>query len=884
MARRRNSPIPPTMPIAGTPPKLYSLFDTDSHRLKGWRSYPTPTSLPADVMAEMSNVRLDDGLITIRPACGNQSAFPWTGTANYRGSAVFEVAGVLWYFVAIGLNTGEGIDIYAGTNVGFLNKITGDQKYNATMPTDITDGYVNFAVVYSKTADKYYVIAQNGRDAPLVHALSAAAQDTAPVNPVIVPEGADGYAPMPCFDGILHANTNSALFTSTAQANINWQAIGNLGDKALKCTINPTVNIGDSAIFYINTGLILDFTYLAPRRQVIIFYSTNDDSFWDKVDVYLVQATGTGPFYKVSTDDTFPVRGPLDNSGMYKYIAFSVDAVNIGPQINGVIGLKIEWKALNRPLFSMTCTVYGVVRSGNVPGGTDFALTYMNSGSQAESRGVFLPPPMAGQKLSAYFLQPPGSAGTDINRINVPVIEGLYYCYRINAKMTTNAELQKGVDRINIYRRDPGALDYYYVATRLVSTYNTSTHVWQPQWPAETFGTQSLLDTTPFSAVDVSRPCPDAFQKCLPKGTAMLYANNRLYVGGRASTARAESTILYVSEDRNPFRFREEVRYNSPSSPDLTSAVRNDMGNEIIQAFQDIPGGAPGLSTVLMWTNHGLYLFDGFDAYSLSRPRRISDSGTNSPWSIATDEQTIYWLDQQMRVRMRSGGSEIAISRLRVDDKLLAIPPASRRFAAGVAMQNRYLLAYTRPGDAGNRYALVYNQISGEFESNDYYNELPATGVGRFHKIIGSTAPISLAAWTAGFQPQLWQMFDPTVTQQQVVLNMTTRELHNHMWEPFKVGRMGIVCSDMAAEIITNRTVKPTTGSTTGSINLDGPNAYTWRWDLDDPVNQGNVRAQGLTAQFQYTGFVPPGGKIYSLVVELWDASSSPDGPDIKTP
>lgn len=514
-----------------------------------------------------------------------------------------------------------------------------------------------------------------------------------------------------------------------------------------------------------------------------------------------------------------------------------------------------------------TFNIHLMFCSGTTLYGASFGQAAYNSNSFAESafvaNGLTLMPNGA-----SVGLQCGGTTGGGTNppvyTIRLPGSTSMLYDYTVPAYTAAAADVTNGVNGINIYRQDTGQTDYFYVGN------------------CASAGSLSVTSATP---QNVQRPAGDAFSTTVPTGTAMAYANQRTFVGGKSK--------YNFSESNNPFRFRQLLKITN-GVPQNRSAGYVALPAETVAAFATAAASPVGAAQIFMFTDRNTYSIGGFSGFALSQPTLIAAVGCSAPQSVAQYKDAIFFLDDNQQVRRFSYGKShiymyenanaydlmLPISRRIVSDVTTNIPASRLAWATGLAKYDRYYLALTPQGGTHNTLILVWDETVGTWVEDT----LPKDAEGMVVAPFTTGAKILLASSDI----KIYEHENAT-SLNPLAVRLTSRELHTGMWHNMFYGRIGMVVDTNPGSIATlTKTVKngalgtisnmPTTDGTTLNLALNSP-SQIWRWDVraDAAGNPTPGGIQGASCQIDFQASMLPGSRIYSMVIETDTAQPGAD-------
>lgn len=323
-----------------------------------------------------------------------------------------------------------------------------------------------------------------------------------------------------------------------------------------------------------------------------------------------------------------------------------------------------------------------------------------------------------------------------------------------------------------------------------------------------------------------------------------------MYAGGFKDGAADSATTVFVSEQDQPMRFSQIADFDE-SEINFRTAFTADLG-EPIRAFVDTSASVVGSSAVYCFTSKSTF------AISDWLVKRIGSNGCIGPDAICSYDQQIYFVDEELVVRLMQGSVQ-QISRTTVHDKLTqAVEPDKISLAA---FGDRVYVAYQDSAEstAGNR-VLVWHRVFGNWESDDS----TATGktVAQFlpFRYNGDSRLLFLAEDSDVFRYE-----DPASTDldgSPIPFEMRTGAIKGDLFREVTLGQLGIVSEDTTGSVTVTRTVLARGATTphTSTISLDSTGASNWREDdshravdgfYGDYKVSGNLSA-GLTLRAIY--------------------------------
>lgn len=830
---------------------------------------------------DLHNVRwADDGVITVRGGIPTALSSAVGANGIWRGvfSSVFNNAhGVLFGTTK---DTSNKTHVWKSTDGATWTEITASSgKYGDTRI--VADGSNNdyatsFAVPHDKFTALDCAVFQNGNDFPRIYD----GTNFVKVEPVPLPTNTNFMRTF--LNWVNHVPIgNPASFTVGGGA--GGVVLTNGGAASPNDYIHLAITAavtGDEGHFTITTPV-----HWENAKQINIFVEGNSDALRT-----LIQGA------KITVHDT----GGLTKSLYEPYDATIVGSDAYPQPFQTTIAGTSNWVVLSYPVPTdwITTTadkvtftwaqattsgtaaleVLGICASNysasGIMGGCQHAVSYYNAGSRAESAEKVLP--IQSQMLQALGVRHSTvSDGTSTDGILIPNDPALAYTATIYYRNTIDAQRDKGVDSLRVYRSDFGEETFYYAKTITLAT-------WAPSTWSYSAGTTSSLQSSTDGTDSGSRlfwlPSPGSFQQPIPIGRAMVAANQRLLVG--AKTVDASGTVadayprVSASRAQIPWRFAEISDPNDPYS-----ASEERLPGENVQAFVAAPGEEVGSSSIICFTDTSAWSINTHIPSSSLFLSRVASIGTNCPLSVVERQGRIYFVDTDMRLRQL--GSPAWLSR-DVDDKLQGIPNAYRRNLCGIWHNDRLEYAYTPLGGTANSRILVFSERAGGWESDDI---LPSQQADFLVRWVGASG-----TYATSQDPRILYLnsadrkcyrFESGTTDlgSKIAVTIQTGDLQKELWQAYTNKRWGIL-SEAATDTLTGalsfKPIVSPTGLTGGSLTLSNANAYDWSWS--QVYKSGTVSAAGPAMAISITGNLPGGLKILALALDPSENSDTARG------
>lgn len=837
-----------------------TLFEPRKLPFRGMSSYGHPSALAAGWWSLASNVRSDKGVVYMRNGILKRTTTAInSGTGTFGGAGQFPVQYFTnaWNIAAVEVS--GAVQLWAAAAMSFAEATSASAPWGSSRMSALAagDGRVYFApALYPGDTTNSYTIAQNGADSPRVMnplASEGSAHLTA-IHQAITPPAttAQGRAKLTMPKFFTVKNETTTTLTTPTGTSVAFADTGSNPNNTLTVTATNPTNGNQARIVF---SAAIDIS--ACRQLVLTGTSSlaNFSGIWNNVKVSVGDSGGLVVVYDPTTAGNGSMASmALSSDGTDWQIAFSLDAYaaqTSNPNMAAIDRVQVEWVGQTLASQTYTVTIYTIMGSGKVNGNALHAITYANKWSRAESAPQFVTV-VVPERI--YNLG--GASNVELAIGNSSVF---YYDYQIGFLHTSTAQRNLGVNQLNLYRQDEGESEYWFVETKTIATYSAPNWSFSNHGSTSEYGINSLTDTT--YAKSYFRRAPDPEHIVMPVGRAMIAANGRLFLA--ASYGGGAFSKLYISEHRNSFRYREVPRIVD-DLPDPSSGTTHLLDGEDIQGFAAVSVGYGGASYVYIFTNQNIYMI-GAD---VGRIQKIASVGTLSPRSIKEFRGSVYFLDSERKVRVLESGVLRDISDKLVEDILKAIPSATWATSrlhkvSGEFWDGCYRLAYSPAGASTNTRCLVW-----DVEEQKWYDDA----------FTGSITGEELLAWTEtgkrillcfGNNLHVYEVEksgQATDDGTNPTLTLTTSEFRMEDWLEFTIGRVGIICDDVASgSVSVTRNYRPGTGSgSTSTINVDASGTTTTAWRYDGAITQGNLR--GTFGKLTLTLQAPAATNIYELM------------------
>lgn len=820
---------------------------------------------------QMQNVRwADDGVLRVRSGCSQVSNLIQSGVQP-KGAGSFTFNGQLGTLFAAVQNATFGITyVHKSADAATWQEITGGPgKYAATRMVANAGGNAYdaaLAIVHDKYSGRDVLTVQNGHNFPIVYD----GQECVTHEPIVAPSAAGArtrvtvgsYAPI-ADDSTWTPTTvaGSALVVSTDQA---------APDAACKIAVGSGVTTGD--LGYISFVATLDSWDQA--RQIHVVVDGGDDAEAIDTLVSSIRIKVSPPVIAWSTlydpgSATYqkPLQTALAGSSAVM-LSFSAPTTALPSAISRI---GFEWVASSPASSAFELLILGAMASNvgaddAVRGSHEHAISYYNPGSRAESPEYALP-------VEYELIEKLGCRRSPA--VQLPPDASLFYTSEVYFRNPSQAQLDKGVSEVRIYRREVGEEDYSFSRSFTAGSYSMAGWTFTS---SVANGVVSVKDQGPENRL-YWLSSPGAFHATIPIGRCMVAANGRLIVGARPAGGGDTFPRICLSRRGHPFRFSEVSDLD-----DLDTAAEESLPGEGVEALVAASGSLVGSSTVYAFTDSSVYVIATHVPGSPLMLTRVASSGTSSPHTVVEREGRIYFVDNEMRVRRLAEGGSTMIS-LPVDDKLQAIASSARRNPRGAWFNDRYYLAYPSGGDQNNR-LLVWSERAQAWESDDL---LPLDTLGRqlYADILFRWVPPAVvvgqsSAYGAAQAPRLMFMgsagapFSGCICYRHesggqaefghpIAVTLSSGELHQGLWQGLTVRRVGFLADSQPHSLDVLATYKPR-GSSSATCTMAGLFPCKWAWSgLMSPTADF---ARGVAASVTVSSGLNGGKAVYGMVLE----------------
>ena len=629
-----------------------------------------------------------------------------------------------------------------------------------------------------------------------------------------------------------------------------------------------TAGSGANGVFVVNTpqssGDTLEIS-LAPSgnlssggNQFAIFCTVPNVTydFFSACKLELAQSGG-GAYVTIFDPSTSSVGGIAPTVELFEN--YSINGISqtamlvtyFVPNVftNSFTKMKFTYKGTATQFAAGTLQIYGFVNGGTgtsrdaPPAGyQNYAFCYRNSATGVESAMKIMDSSNAsGNPLWMYYsssLGPSTLSGT------FPVSNTLVGQWTVCDTTPLSVSSDGAFDQFCLYRKDSGSSDYFFV------DYTTYTS-WSGSAWALTAGTYStaITDTKGTNALNYERPAPSAYNIAPVGFVCAGWANGRLFTG---------TTNEYkFSEYKYPLRYALTV--------DVNAYTRSSGGfrfaSESPKQFFSLVGDA-NLDRIAIATDKGCYAISGLDTFSIMRPGRISQFGTNSPKSFSTRRETSFFLDDARRIHTFPQHQEFDKLSTNVKDILDGIPSAYISKACSGVFDDFYYLFYTPSGQTVNNRAIVIDLISGS--------------LSRFSFSLGVTSVVVNGSRLLGFMSDGTILNIASGSSTVSGVSIATREYKadQRMGSYWSGKRQRIFVDDDPNTITASWTAYPSGSSVTDAALSENSAGSDVRTDRYTAINKA---IRGKTIKFGLSGTMNAGTRLYEWQVEAEGRSSGAD-------
>lgn len=805
----------------------FTLYDPINQPYRGLRTYPDGPSVPPGYWKEAKNIRVDAGGVKLRGGETSIVAGPTNADACYGGIAL-EYGSYVYVYSAVHISTDASTVIRLYVNQytiasdtwgGWIEVSAASGAYGNTRMTK-TNGLFSFTPVPTLSTDPAVVV-QNGTDYPRL----IIATQSAKIEEINAPTWASTYKPVFGFSAKV---STTATATATNSTGARFAASQTGTSKYWRWTFT-TPTASDTAELALSSGSAdfsggLQLAILADIRSAGESYIHGCK--WEIKsggNYYTIHDPTNGVDSLVSSETDIPgVRlygfGISEHSSSLTSVTgLRLTVVNAGLTAGGVLD------------------VWAVLCGGQVPGFSEYAISYLNTATRTESAGVVMPLPTQGATADTVLGTLPDTLKD--KGFSFPLSQAFYYSVSLPTVRVGTNDRDKGVNTIIAYRKDPGESDFYYCNQWTCCSYSGS---WAYSGDYASATKYIQTENAPEWTKDDGRPAPSAYNEACPIGNTMIYASRRSHVGTNKTSGKPFNCVK-VSDENHGLRFR------SIGSPNEGEGFLAELdGSEVVKGFAASSASVIGASTVYCFTDRAHYIIDG------PLVRRVASIGARA--GITENQGAIYWLDNHLSVRRALGQIE-NISRLRVDDVFTGA--TNTQLISGAFHRDRLYLAYSGG-------VIVYSELLGDWESID----------------TPSVQPKVFLPWTVNGESKLYCLsatggvyrydYGNDDAGTEIAFRLKTGDIHTEDWARVSVGRSKIVSSDKNSETMTvTYTASSPAGTKTGTINLDAGGSETTAWKQDKQSAGNDASIAGASVNIQYDATISGPFTLSALVCDV---------------
>ncbi len=862
-----------------------------------------PTALGANEWSEITNVRLNEGVLRVR--YGPSQILAGSGL-NTLASRVADVAnssfvGGMYHrrsgIALIALSSSSAVSTrilwYSPSNDGWYEATATSGEFGNTR-WGVAGHHVYFEAVheshfigtfpFSSVDDHDYVVCQIGQAGtypivfPLVDDGMALNGRAAFHKPIVSPNASTCFYqvyPWAAWNvsggGLSYtASANTTSASHSAQNAAIWNA---------EFTSSAVATNGVSA-----TGFTA--VDVSQSNQIHILYSVEGAliDVWDALKISLYDSTASAwvVIYDPTSSDPAKRNAPVFiPAGTYSHTTTSDEADAYMLSLNTInkdivaghvfTGINISYVASVSPSQDFSIRVLFIAFAKGRRGGAEFAVSYFNSTARSESQAVVCRRAESGSIASI--------GGGALTGVYYPEDPSCFYTYRVSSTQPAIATLSKGDNYQLVYCKDFGEDDFMLVSgvdTQEIQVYSAGwalpTGLTSPEVAAPTAGDTRVRVISDQGVV--CRAAPIDMHTTIPCGGAMVSANGRLFVSNvfwDASSLHGRGVA--VSDGFNPFRFSLQTRVLNSGYVDPQSPVWLSMNGYEPMALATIAGGFFDSDSVVILTDRGMWACGGSDARQISRPELVSRHGTRSPLSMATYQNQVIWLDDELQIRTY-GTSAPSLSKNRVERSLKAIPSAYVGNAVGYLSSDRYIIAYTPSGGTANTECLIYDFRTKAWSRDTRSGEARPVG---FFQVLVSGRPVHASVSSTA---KIYEYEADGVTTDlgsDIPVALSPTMVRDGLWNTVVVSQVGIVADKSAGKTLTiSRTPKYSTtvpANTSMSIAGSSGSNIVWLWDNTPATFDASVKVLEGTSdvgvQVRVAGNLLGGTRIYAIVAQV---------------
>jgi len=750
------------------------LLDPETVPFRGRAGSSDKRSLKKGVFNNVQNFRFDSGALKVRD--GSHSLFTAafnsageTPGANYRflGGSCYKwgannVAVMAVYDpVVLKVRLYMRIHNASSWSGDWYEATAASGKWGDTRMTLPDAGYCQFQGVPGQSGFRG-VIVQSGKEEPRYIDFNDFGTNVARIiRDVSSPAASEAHAPVAGVrDGL---NIKSGTWTTTnSGAGATDFKISVQGSAPLQyiqleeVTAASGVAYGKTATMTVALGSAVDFS--SSTQLILMAWCAIDPDIWYKLKIEA--AYGATPTWQTIYDPSNGFDQPVyedmlleDASVKFRQIGIPLlDRSNLST-LRGLRFTVIQALPAN-----IVAKIIGVLASGEVQGGAQYAISHYSTLTRCESAAKVLRinasevstvegvpeqksvdamrkdegPAANGQRQLPGVLQIWGS-------VKVPpalvVSPSFYYQYSVPTFSPLSTQGGYGVDTCVVYRKDPGEEEFTYVTEITSAEYSGG---WTYKAPFTAWSQRYYLsDNSDREAKDRGRRAPAADCISMPQGYSMCYSNGRVYCSvTRGAGSNSSFNSVYASERDFPFRFRalphNISERNSEASGYIVSLGPSDECLKLIAAR--ITGET---SSVFAFCRESVYRLNGLN------PEPLAKIGTLCPDSCVEDKGVLFWVSTDLHL-MRWGGKLENLSNGIENGIFSAIQAGERKYICADAFADHVYLSHGDASETRNYKVLVFDTRIDAFVSDDLYPA--AAGPSGFFKFEGGAG---ISGWNA---------------------------------------------------------------------------------------------------------------------------------------
>jgi hypothetical protein len=825
------------------------LFKAGEVPCQGQYSSIDPIALQNGQWAKITNIRTDDATMRVRPPATLQ-----LDNTNIAYAAGDEVVGSHFSFntnqqiIAVWDASASRVKIWRD-NAGTYSEMTDSaSRFTTNAPVsfvEVQEGYT----AGMPNGPVLALVAQNGYEAPrIIRRVSISYTSPFSVVDTLTPPTAD-------------------LCTAEPYGDTTWKigdrVAGNLSvsDADVTASIGTLTGIGTYVSFNYTTATdVNDYGRItfagsaaSTNSQLQIIYNSTLRDIWERVSV-AINVGGT-KYYLHLAGTTEPIYDDVGNG--YSCVAFDCRFVRTGTGIttqsalsslaNMGTTLDFEWTGALPASGAVVLNIFGVLPTGSIPFGVQFASSYFIQETRQESPSVvhksLFPPTLA------------ATGGCPVPDVRFGSVEGFTYSYSLKVGGGGASTFTRYFCLPWVDESGDGTFRLARGVGSLANAGSGSTTDFPLCQRGTIAGAYSFDNLDPWEDI-----APSSLQIPIPTGYAQLFSNDRLFISGNKSSSNPGK--LYFSQKSYPFRFSELVDVQDGVADSLSSGATKL--NSPVQALASMSASVLGADPVMILTSDALFSTDGVTATSLSSPRKVAPHGTLSPRSVTVYEGNMYWLDNERQFRSL-GGLVGGLGVRRVEDVFTGISGSDLANVEGFTFRDRLYLAYKPSGGSANTRAMVYDQRTGIWVQDTLGGSLDFK---RFQRIRSSGADLMTFVTTDGNVYEYEGTQTGNEAGSAISVNLWSRALSNPTLQAIRFSHPTIY-SDQIPSAVWDFSLFSHRLSTTaaGKIDMDYGSEKSWTVGRGTAENQ-RVGMSDSAVQLRIEGTAPGGAKIYFISID----------------